>query len=207
VAAEDAAVIVELVDDDVLEVLEQLDPLGVVRQDAGVEHVGVGQDDVAAGPDGPAGVLGRVAVVGEDPDLLGQAPVDIVELGLLVLRQGLGREEIHGPRRGVLHDGVEDRQVVAKRLAGGRRGHDDDVLPFLEGLPARALVGEELGEALVDEGLAQGGVDVVGVVPVRTLLGRDVLDGPDGIALVAEVLEKLERAEDLLFVRHGTSSS
>ena len=58
-----------------LQVLEELDPLGVVRQDAGVEHVGVGQDDVAAGPDGLAGVLGRVAVVGEDADLLGQAPL------------------------------------------------------------------------------------------------------------------------------------
>ncbi len=88
-AAEDAAVVVELVDDDVLEVLEELDPLRVVRQDAGVEHVGVGQDDVAAGPDGLAGVLGRVAVVGEDADLLGQAGVDVVELGPLVLDRAL----------------------------------------------------------------------------------------------------------------------
>ncbi len=207
VAAEDAAVVVELVDDDVLEVLEELDPLGVVGEDAGVEHVRVGQDDVAAGPDGLAGVLGRVAVVGEDPDLLGQAPVDVVELGLLVLGQGLGREEVEGPRRGVLQDGVEDRKVVAEGLAGGRRRHDDDVLAFLERLPARALVGEELGEALGRQGLAQGRVDVVGVVPERALLGRQVLDGLDGVALVADVLQDIERPEDLFFVRHGAPSS
>jgi hypothetical protein len=30
-----------------------------------------------------------------------------------------------------------------------------------------------------------------------------VLDGPDGIAFVADVLEELERPEDLLFVGHG----
>ena len=207
VAAEDAAVVVELVDDDVLEVLEQLDPLGVVRQDPGVEHVGVRQDDVAAGPDGPAGVLGRVAVVGEDADLLRQPPVDVVELGLLVLGQGLGREEVQGPRRRVLHDGVEDRQVVAERLARRGRRHDDDVLALLERLPGRALVGVEPGEPLGLERGAQGRVDVVGVVPERALLGRQVLDGLDGVALVAEVLEQLERPEDLLFVRHGAPSS
>jgi hypothetical protein len=204
VAAEDAPVVVELVDDDVFKVFEELDPLCVVGEDPGVEHVGVGQDDVAAGPDGLAGVLGRVAVVGEDPDLLGQAGVDVVELGLLVLRQGLGREEVHGPRRGVLEDGVEDRQIVAKGLAGRGRRHDDDVLPVLERLPARALVGEELVETLVDEGLAQGRVDIVGVVPEGALLGRQVLDGLDRIALVPEILEEFERLEDLLFVGHGS---
>jgi hypothetical protein len=207
VAAEDAAVVVELVDDNVLEVLEKLDPLGVMGQDPGMEHVGVGQDDVAAGPDGLARVLGRVAVVGEDADLLGQPRVDVVELGLLVLGQGLGGEEVKGPRRRVLHDGVEDGQIVAERLARGRRGHDDDVLPLLERLPARALVREQLRESLGHEGLAQGRMDLVGVVSILTLLGRQVLDGPDGVALVADVLEELERPEDLLFVGHGVHSS
>ena len=32
---------------DIAQVLEQLDPLGMVRQDAGVQHVGVGDDDMA----------------------------------------------------------------------------------------------------------------------------------------------------------------
>ena len=96
VAAEDAAVVVELVDDDVFQVLEELDPLGVVGQDPGVEHVGIGQDDVAAGADGLAGVLGRVAVVGEDADLAREELDRLVELGPLVVGQGLGREEVEG---------------------------------------------------------------------------------------------------------------
>jgi hypothetical protein len=64
VAAEDAPVVVKLVDDDVLEVLEEVDPLGVVGQDSGVEHIRVGEDDLADRPDCLAGVLGRVSVVG-----------------------------------------------------------------------------------------------------------------------------------------------
>ena len=46
VAAEQAAVGVQLVDDDVLQVLEQLEPLRVVRKDGGVEHVRVGDHDL-----------------------------------------------------------------------------------------------------------------------------------------------------------------
>ena len=64
-AAVDAAIIMQLVDDDVAQILEQLGPARVVRQDAGVQHVGIGQHDVGALADGLAGVLRRIAIVGE----------------------------------------------------------------------------------------------------------------------------------------------
>jgi regulator of RNase E activity RraA len=57
--AEHAAIGVHLVDDDVAQVLEQRGPLGVVRQDALVEHVGVGHHHVAAGADGLPRIAGR----------------------------------------------------------------------------------------------------------------------------------------------------
>ena len=68
VAAEHAAIRVQLVDDDDLELLEQLEPLGVVGQDRRVEHVRVGDHDLAGGPDGRADRGGRVAVVGRGED-------------------------------------------------------------------------------------------------------------------------------------------
>ena len=68
VAAVDAAVVVQFVDDDVAQVFEQLGPLGVMRQDAAVQHVGIGEDDVGALADGAAGVLRSVAIVGEGAD-------------------------------------------------------------------------------------------------------------------------------------------
>ena len=83
--AEDTAVRVHLVDHDVAKVLEELHPFRVVRQDAAVQHVGVGDDDVAPGPDRLAGVLGCVAVVGERFDVGADILDEPVELRELVL--------------------------------------------------------------------------------------------------------------------------
>ena len=57
VAAVDAAVVVQLVDHDVAQVLEVARPAGVVRQDAAVQHVGIGEHHIGALADGFAGVL------------------------------------------------------------------------------------------------------------------------------------------------------
>ena len=63
VAAEDATVEVGLVDHHVAQLLEELEPLGVVRQDRRVEHVRVGQHDLAGGADRGAHGGRGVAVV------------------------------------------------------------------------------------------------------------------------------------------------
>ena len=63
VAAEHAAVRVQLVDDDDPQLLEELEPLGVVGQDRRVEHVRVRDDDLPGGPDRRPDRRGRVAVV------------------------------------------------------------------------------------------------------------------------------------------------
>ena len=98
VTAEHAAIGVELVDDDEAEVLEQLRPLGVVRQDPRVQHVGVAQHDVRARANRAARVLRGVAVVREDADLglgrLVHVRRQLVKLGQLVLGQRLGRKQI-----------------------------------------------------------------------------------------------------------------
>src|SRR2546429_7156693 len=71
-AAEDAPVRVELVDDDIAKILEERRPFRMVREDPRVEHVGVRQHEIRPRADGTPRVLGRVAVVGEHPHL-GQA--------------------------------------------------------------------------------------------------------------------------------------
>jgi hypothetical protein len=63
VGAEDAAVHVRLVDDDVAQVREDVSPTVVVREHAHVEHVGVREDDVRPLPDLPTALARCVAVV------------------------------------------------------------------------------------------------------------------------------------------------
>jgi hypothetical protein len=112
---------VELVDDDVAQPHEEGGPPRVVREDAVVQHLGVGEQHVGVGAD-PGALLGPgVTVVGggdEPGDLERRQPPE------LVLGQGLGREEQQRrcrPHRAA--DRLGDGHLVAERLArGGARG-------------------------------------------------------------------------------------
>jgi len=61
--SENAPVGVHLVDDDEVKVPEKVRPIGVVGQDAGVQHIRVGEDDIGTPADGRAVGLGSIAVV------------------------------------------------------------------------------------------------------------------------------------------------
>ena len=67
-AAEHAAIRVQLVDHDEPQVLEELRPARMVRQDARVQHVGIAEHDVRRAANRPPRVRRRVAVVGEHAD-------------------------------------------------------------------------------------------------------------------------------------------
>ena len=69
VAAKYAAIRVQLVDHDIPEVLEELRPPRMVREDARMDHVRVAEDHVRASANGAPGILRRIAVVREDADL------------------------------------------------------------------------------------------------------------------------------------------
>ena len=60
-ATVDASVIMQFVYDEIAEVFEELGPFGVMRQNPGVEHVGIGEDDVGFVANRPAGIGRRVA--------------------------------------------------------------------------------------------------------------------------------------------------
>ena len=88
VRAEDAAVHVSLVDDDVLEVREHVAPAVVMGKDAKVEHVRVGEDGVRPRPHLAPLVDRRVAVVDRRAHA-GHAKSG--EAARLILRERLGR--------------------------------------------------------------------------------------------------------------------
>ncbi|MNS86437.1 hypothetical protein D3C72_1203430 [compost metagenome] len=155
VAAEHAAIGVHFVDDDVAQVLEELRPLGVMRQDRLVQHVRVGNHDVAMQADRLACIAGGVTIEGKGlhPEVAGA--VELQQFGHLVLRQCLGREQVQ--RLGlVLHGGADHRQGVAQRLAAGGGGDDGHVLAALAGLPGFCLVAVKLLDATCLQCRSQG---------------------------------------------------
>ena len=117
VATEHAAVGVQLVDDDVLEVGKQLDPSGVMGQHAGVQHVWIRDDDVACLANCLSGADRCVAVVGVGLEIDLQLANEPMQLGELVLCQGLGRKEIERSGLAILEQRLQDRQVVADGLS------------------------------------------------------------------------------------------
>ena len=125
VGAEDASVDVRLVDDDVAQPRQHLSPVAVVGQDADVEHVGVGQDQVRAAADRRALLARRVAVVDRVPQA---ARSDLGQLARLVLGERLGRIEVDRAGGVVAGDRVEHRHVEGERLARGGAARDDHVL-------------------------------------------------------------------------------
>ena len=122
VGAEHAAVDVRLVDDHDREVGEEVPPRGVVREDPEVQHVGVGEDDVAVAADRRALLARRVAVVDREPGVL---DVEAVERARLVLGERLRRVEVERAGAGVAAEDVEGGELEAERLAGGGAGGDD----------------------------------------------------------------------------------
>jgi signal peptidase II len=116
VRAEHAAVHVELVHHHEAQVGEEARPVGVVRQDAGVQHVRVGDEHTRALPRRPPRVAGGVSVVGDGalPDArVAQQPTQAV---FLVTRQRLGGEQVE--RQGDAH-ARPDGQALAD---GGEPG-------------------------------------------------------------------------------------
>mgnify|MGYP000426344100 CR=1 FL=1 len=123
-----AGVGVHLVEDDVLQVAEQLGPLGVVRQDALVQHVRIADHDVAAGAHRLACIPRGVAVEGEGPHPEVGGPVQFTEFRHLVLGQGLRRVEEEGGGLRLLEETLENGNgywvkataTTQINLAGGR---------------------------------------------------------------------------------------
>ena len=141
VPAEHAAVGVQLVDDDEPQLLEEQEPLRVVGQDRGVEHVRVGRRRPARPPGWPSGSGPACRRRRSTLRSAARPPATARELGDLVLPERLGREQEERPGGRVVGDRLEDGQGVAERLARRRRRDDDDVVAGLDRLDRLGLVG------------------------------------------------------------------
>ena len=154
VRAEHAAVVVALVDDDVLQGAEEPRPAVVGRQQRAVEHVGVGED-VLPVVARPVALLARaVTVVGCEAYVEAQRR----EAGELVVGERLRRGEVEhrgaaltarAPRR---PDGGQCRELVGQRLPRRRPGRHDHVVARVGGVGRDHLVAPWPGHTLGGEG-------------------------------------------------------
>jgi len=179
VAPEDASVGMKLVDDYVAEVLEQLHPLRVVGQDAGVEHVRIRDHDVPRRADDPPDVAGGVAVVGVRLDVHIQRFHQPVQLRYLVLRERLGREQVEGAGLRLLQDRVQDGDVVTEGLARGSWRDDHHISASLDVRQRLRLVGVEGLNAPISQHGDQPRVGALWKWSVDGLLSRQTTVGGD----------------------------
>ena len=93
-APEDAAVRVQFIENNVAKVFEEPRPARVVRQDSCVQHVRIGQDNVAFFTNGTARVGRSITVVSENAEAILQTLVEVVKFGELILRKSFRREKI-----------------------------------------------------------------------------------------------------------------
>ncbi len=149
-AAKDAPVGVELVDDHIAQPLKEIGPLRMRGQNARVKHVRVGEHNARAAADAPAFARRRIAIIDGDRLRLGQRRGDVdhptAQPRQLVLRKRLGGKEIERARRGVILQRLEDRQVVAECLAARGGGDDDRVASRQRMLERLGLMAVESGD-------------------------------------------------------------
>lgn len=160
--AEDPAVGVALVDDDVAQGPQEGGPARVGREDPAVQHVGVGQDVVRVLPHPLAFLDGCVPVVDRGAHGVAQRGGQFPYGAPLVGRQGLGGGQVQGGRApavrglGSVGEGGEHGCEVGQGLAGGGAGGHDHGRSVEGELGRRGLVFPRM----VDSGRSDRGYDV-----------------------------------------------
>ena len=121
--AEHAPVHMGLVDDHESEIREQICPRRMIGQDPEVEHVGIGEHEIAPLANRRPFLARSVTVIDGRADRLRQA--EGMERSRLVLGQRLGWIEVQSARLPVRAQNLQRRQLKAQRLPrSGPRSHD-----------------------------------------------------------------------------------
>ena len=168
-ASEYAAVGVQFVDDDVFEIFKQLDPSGMVGEDVGVQHIRVGDHDMARLTDGfPGGVLG-IAVVGVGLDIHIKSLNHIIQAADLIGGKRLGREQIQRSCVLVFQDGAQNGQIITQGLAAGGGGDHHKVAPLLRQAEALRLVAVQPVNAPFAQHFLNAGIHAFGKIRVFSL--------------------------------------
>ena len=133
VRTEDAAIHVQFVEHQEAQVGQEPGPARVLGHDAGVEHVGVGEDDRALVAQTAAEVGRGVAVENAGQPVVEPGGLEqVAEVFELVLAEGLGGKEEQDGGLGIGPQDFDDGQGVAEGLARGGAGGHQHVLSLAD---------------------------------------------------------------------------
>src|SRR5690242_2274247 len=124
-AAINASVEMQFIDDEIPEIFKQLHPFCMVRKNSRVKHVRVGKYDIRLLANGTTRILRCIAVVRMTCKTSTQSLIQPLQLKPLIFGQRLGGKEENRPLTPVPKNGVDDRKVVAKRFSASGRGNDN----------------------------------------------------------------------------------
>src|SRR5262249_38230680 len=113
-AAENAAVRVQFVENDVAQIFEEACPTRVVRKDANMQHVRICKNHIALFANGFARVNRYVAIINENAERIVEPLVQVVEFSELILRERFRKKEIKNARIGVFENCVQYQQIITK---------------------------------------------------------------------------------------------
>jgi hypothetical protein len=173
VRAEDAAEGVGFVDDHQRQVPQERAPALMARQDALVEHVGVGEHEVGVAPHhGP--LLRRcVAVVGGGADAGEREGADRAEL---IVGERLGGGQVQRGAVALAEQGLEHGELVAEALAAGGPRGDHHVGAGARQGDRLGLVAPQLLDPSCPQSAEQDVGEVVGQLDPACPPGRQSLD-------------------------------
>jgi hypothetical protein len=139
----------------------------------------------------------RVAIVETDGDgrFRPQRAQERRQFGRLILSQRFGGEEVQGARFRIGQQALQDRQVVAQRLAGSRPGDDGDVVTGQGRFDGGRLVGVERRQVARPQRRRQRRIEIARQVGVMRRARRKAFPGGD---LSHEIGVEAKRLEDRL---------
>jgi hypothetical protein len=105
-AAKNSPIIVEFINHHVFEIFEKFYPFSMMGQNSRMEHIWIGDDNVALTANCFSGILGSVSIIGKNFDFFFQKIDDFIQFGPLILRKSLGREKINSPGRRIAENVV-----------------------------------------------------------------------------------------------------
>jgi len=148
-----------------------------MRENAGMQHVRVGDHHVALFANGLPRIVWCVAVVSKGFDVCFEFSDEAVNLCHLVISQCLCGEEVYSSGLRLFKDLLEYRDVVTQGLSAGCRGDEDNVPALMNKLNGLCLVAVQFTDALPGEYLLQQRVHPVGVWGITALQCGDMPDG------------------------------